>query len=161
MWSTSLLASGVASFVPARTSELPIWTEPPATWLRPVPEPPPLTVIVAPGHAASYFFAAASTSGCSAVEPAAVMLPVTQLRLAAALAPVLALADDEAAEGDDPVDEHAVTTSRAATARAPNRRVPFSNVVSPLPLRQWVVTTSPRYRLGSSEPALNGALVDC
>jgi hypothetical protein len=95
-----------------------------------------LTVIVAPGHAASYFFAAASTSGCSAVEPAAVMLPVTQLTLAAALAlaPVLALADDEAAEGDDPVDEHAVTTSRAATARAPSRPVPFSNVVSPLPL---------------------------
>ena len=55
-------------------------TEPAETWLRPVPEPPPLTVMTAPefGQSLTYCFAAASTSGWSAVEPEAVIEPPTQ-----------------------------------------------------------------------------------
>jgi len=91
-------------------------------------------VIVAPVQAVSYCFAAASTSGCKAVEPAAVMLPVAHVIDAAALADALVLGAGVPVAGalvgdGDALDEHAVTSNAAATARAPSRRVPFSNVV--------------------------------
>jgi hypothetical protein len=111
------------------------------------------------------------------------MLPVTQLTLGAALGAALAVAlapadvdaadvslaavvavgvtAGELAEGDAPVDEHAVTTSAAATVRALNRRVPFSNVVSPLPLGQFRCDVFSEVPAGWSEAALNGALADC
>src|SRR5664279_397016 len=95
--------------------------EPPATWVRPVPEPPPLTVMVEPVQALTYCLAAASTSGWRAVDPAAVMLPVTQLIVgAAAGAETAGVAAVDAATvgagvgavvaagvGDVPADEHA------------------------------------------------------
>src|SRR5450759_1874955 len=154
MWSTRLLASGVDSLPTGVTSESPIWMEPPATCVRPVPEPPPLTVIVEPGQAFTYCLAAASTSGWRAVDPAAVMLPVTQLIVGAAAgaeaagvaAGVAAVdaavdgaavgarvgADVEAGVGDAPADEHAAANIIAAMAKPPRRRVPLINVVSPL-----------------------------
>src|SRR4029079_12841348 len=66
------------------------------TWVRPVPAPPPWTSMVAPGHAATNCFAAASTTGCSAVEPRAVILPSEQVTAAAP--PVESLASVLAAE---------------------------------------------------------------
>jgi hypothetical protein len=104
------------------------------------------------------------------------MLPVTQaidgaaLTVALALAAVVgvaaavvavAVAAGVVGEGDAP-EEHAVTTSAAATASTLNRRIPFSNLVSPLPqLGNSVPTASPRFRAGWSKPALNSALADC
>jgi hypothetical protein len=64
------------------------------------------------------------------------MLPVTQVTaLEAALAEALSLiaadgvsvAGGVVGDGDAP-EEHAVTIIAAATAKAPNRRVPFSNM---------------------------------
>src|SRR6476469_7878552 len=52
------------------------------TWVRPVPEPPPWTSMVAPVHAATNCLAAASTTGWSAVEPRDVILPSAQVTLA-------------------------------------------------------------------------------
>src|ERR1035437_3531069 len=167
IWSTSLAASGVASWDSAVTSESPIWTEPPATWLSPVPEPPPLTTIVAPVQPLTYCLAAASTSGCKAVEPAAVMLPVTHATDGAALADALVLAAVVAVavaavvsvavvavgDGDAP-DEHAVTIIAAATARAPNRRVPFSNMFLLFLLGNSDPTSSPRFRPDSGSRRL-------
>ena len=50
-WSTSVAASAGWSLDSAVTSELPIWTAPWRTCVRPVPEPPPWTWMVAPGQA--------------------------------------------------------------------------------------------------------------
>src|SRR5450759_1903092 len=126
MWSTRLLASGVDSLLAAVTSELPIWMDPLATWLRPVPEPPPLTVMVEPEQALTYCLAAASTSGWRAVDPAAGTLPVTQVT------PGAATGAEPAGVGDVPADEHAAANIMAAMAKPPRRRVPLINVVSPL-----------------------------
>src|SRR5664280_1954901 len=122
--------------------------EPPATWVRPVPEPPPLTVMVEPVQALTYCLAAASTSGWRAVDPAALMLPVTQLTVGAAAGvagAALTAAGADAATvgvgvgasvgagvGDAPADEHAAANIMAARAKPPRRRVPLINVVSPL-----------------------------
>src|ERR1035437_5562704 len=146
-WSTSELASGVASLVLARTSDSPMLTEPARTWLRPVPEPPPLTVIVAPGHSAAYAVAASWISGWRAVEPEVVMVPVTQLAVGAGVATgaVDAATDAMAAAGVAgvgvsvgsavgvaPVELQAAANIAAAMARAPKLRVPLINSVSPL-----------------------------
>src|ERR1035437_1353677 len=135
MWSTSLAASGALSLLSAVTSESPIWTPPAATWVSPVPDPPPLMVMVAPTQAAAYCLAAASTRGCRAVEPEAVMLPVTHVVVAAGVAvgaPVFAavvpVGGGVVAVGEAPAEVQADAKSAAAIASAPKRRVPFSNV---------------------------------
>ena len=63
------------SFSSANTSESPIWTEPSAICVMPWPEPPPWTVICTPLFLPMNCSAPASTSGCSAVEPTAVIEP--------------------------------------------------------------------------------------
>ena len=64
----------------------------------PWPEPPPWTVIWTSGFSLMNCSAAASTSGCSAVEPTAVMVPETE-PLAAASVPA---AEPEAAGSLEP-----------------------------------------------------------
>ncbi len=111
-------------------------TAPVATWVRPVPEPPPWTLIVAPAHSLAYALAAASTTGCMAVDPAAVMLPATQLTAAAdppadgarcrwgSAVSAVEGAVDAAVEGAvlPPLDEHAASAIVATTESAPIRR---------------------------------------
>ena len=89
-----------------------------------MPEPPPLTVIVAPEQALTYCLAAASTSGWRAVEPAAVMprdVGANEPDGAAALA---------AGAGVAAVPQAAIAMV-AATASTPKRRFPMVNVVPP------------------------------
>ena len=65
------------TFDSANTSELPICTAPCVICVMPWPEPPPWTVICTPGFSCMNCSAAASHSGCSAVEPTAVMVPAS------------------------------------------------------------------------------------
>jgi hypothetical protein len=74
------------------------------------------------------------TNGCRAVEPAAVMLPVTQLIVGAGMAVAGAEVPGLTAGaglGVELADEHAESTTVAATASALMRRIPFSNSISP------------------------------
>jgi hypothetical protein len=129
-------------------SELPICTAPCETWLKPVPEPPPCTVTVAPEHFCTYIFEAASASGWIAVEPAAVIVPVTQLNGGAATADPAGAADVVAAvvagapvelepvvELDEPpllllLQAAAETATRIA---APNSSLPGNRIHFPFP----------------------------
>jgi hypothetical protein len=97
-----------------------------------VPDPPPWTLIVEPGHAAMYSLAAASTTGCMAVEPAVVMLPVSHDMAAAEPAadgspeaPADAGATEAAvvaaADGEDPLLEQAPRAIDASRTSAPRR----------------------------------------
>src|SRR3954453_8505375 len=107
--------------------------DPCATWVNPVPPPPPWTFTVEPGPAVAYSCEAASTTGCMAVDPAAVILPATHVTAAAeagadagaslagaALAGALVVA---AADGAvlAPLLEQAPTANAAISASAPRR----------------------------------------
>ena len=96
LWSTSADAFAASSFSAASTSELPILTVPSDTCLSPSPEPPASIVMFTSGYFSLNASAASSTSGLSADEPAAVMLPVSSSALAAPLP--AALPSSEAAE---------------------------------------------------------------
>src|SRR5664279_6269902 len=101
--------------------------------------------MVEPVQALTYCLAAASTSGWRAVDPAAVMLPVTQLTVGAAAGvagAALTAAGADAATvgvgvgasvgagvGDAPADEHAAANIMAARAKPPRRRVPLINLL--------------------------------
>src|SRR3954447_19655170 len=127
MWSTSCDASSGLSLSSALTSLSPMLTAPWRTWVRPVPDPPPWTLTVEPAHAAAYCFPAASTTGLSAVDPAAVVEPVTHA--AAAMLPAGDIATDDAPAVDAVVgagvapalELHAATTKPAAMTRGPTR----------------------------------------
>ena len=72
LWSTrplSLYSSG------RLTSELPIWTDPSATWFIPVNEPPPAMLTVTLSYLSWKVSCAGFKSGRSAVEPEAEILP--------------------------------------------------------------------------------------
>ena len=77
LWSTSAEAFVASSFSAASTSELPILTVPSETCLRPSPDPPASIVIFTSGYFSLKRSAASSTSGLSAEEPAAVILPLS------------------------------------------------------------------------------------
>ena len=171
-WSTSVAAVAASSLDSAVTSLLPIWTVPPATCVRPVPDPPPCTLTVEPEHAATYCLAAASTRGWRAVEPAAVMLPATQL-IAAALAAVDGAVEaavdgalDAAVEGAVVVvlPPQAANRTVAARASAPMRlgvgltiQVPPTGWPGLDGCRRDVSCVPPRW----SGAAVNGRFVPC
>src|SRR3954451_3955515 len=126
MWSTSWEASSGLSLSSALTSLSPMFTAPWRTCVSPVPDPPPWTLTVEPAQAAAYCFPAASTTGWSAVDPAAVVEPVTHA--GAAMLPAGDTADDAPAvdpvvrAGVAPAPElHAATTSHAAMTSGPTR----------------------------------------
>jgi hypothetical protein len=90
-------------------------------------------------------------SGWRAVEPAVVMLPVTQLTVPAALgaADVMAVgaAGVSVAAGlGVELAEHAASTTVAAMARALKRRIPLINSVSPHLLGNRRFHTASRFR---------------
>ena len=95
---SSSALEGSSSFDSAKTSESPICTEPSEICVMPWPEPPPWTVIWTSGLSSMNCSAAASTSGCRAVEPTAVTEPETLLAaesVEAASEPVLVLLVEE------------------------------------------------------------------
>src|SRR4051794_3944864 len=105
-------------------SESPICTAPWRTCVRPVPEPPPWTEIVAPAQFFMYCLPAASINGCSAVEPAAVTLPFAQPAepLPPAVVALPAGAADAAGVGLDPLPLlHAAMRIAAPARRTPRR----------------------------------------
>ena len=83
LWSTKPSATALSSFVSATTSELPISTEPSATCLRPVPDPPPFNVIETSGCNSLNLSAASLAKGNNAEEPDPVILPERLLEDAA------------------------------------------------------------------------------
>jgi hypothetical protein len=86
-------------------------TAPLETWVTPWQLPPTPTVMVAPALAVSKSVFAAVSKGCSAVEPAAVAVPLT-------------VVVDELDELDVPA---LLLLSQAATSSDPNMTVPMRN----------------------------------